>query len=459
MSTRGSIVVSARGSAVITPAPETPEHYSETPARRSSISVAASGPRRRFKSARLIGDYEKPWLEEWKPKGKKFQGRTWDSIIFWGCVGFGFLLGAFMCYLGYSAVPDNAYCLIFQDGFTDINTNDWEYEIQRGGFGTGSFEWTTNDPSNAYTDAEGLHIVPTLTVNSTNITAAQIIDGYTLNLTTEGICTSTDPLNSCSIYSNHSAGTIINPVRSARLTTKGKHTIKYGKVEVEAKMPKGDWLWPAIWMMPQDSVYGEWPASGEIDLAESKGNDGATYPSGRDTVISALHWGPIASVDAFWLTDGKHTVRRTDYSDSFHTYGMEWSDKFLFTYIDSRLLQVMYLQFARGYSNMWSRGKFGQDIVNNSALHDPWSQTGLPNTPFDQEFYLILNVAVGGTNGYFPDQVGNKPWGNESPTAQLQFWNASGIWGPTWGPPEDRGLTVKNVKMYSLGACGSAPPT
>lgn len=51
---------------------------------------------------------------------------------------------------------------------------------------------------------------------------------------------------------------------------------------------------------------------------------------------------------------------------------------------------------------MWDRGGFGQDIVNNSALHDPWSQTGKPNTPFDQPFYLILNVAIGGTNGFFP---------------------------------------------------------
>lgn len=50
---------------------------------------------------------------------------------------------------------------------------------------------------------------------------------------------------------------------------------------------------------------------------------------------------------------------------------------------------------------MWDRGNFGQAIVNHSALHDPWSQAGKPNTPFDQDFYLILNVAVGGTNGYF----------------------------------------------------------
>jgi len=200
-------------------------------------------------------------------------------------------------------------------------------------------------------------------------------------------------------------------------------------------------------------VYGDWPASGEIDLAESKGNDGDHYPTGRDSVVSALHWGPISAVDAFWKTNGKHNVRRTDYSDEFYTYGLEWSEKYLFTYINSRLLQVFFIKFGSG--NMWDRGDFGSDIVNNSALHDPWSQTGNSNTPFDQPFYLILNVAVGGTNGYFPDKVGNKPWGDASTTAPAEFWNASSIWGPTWGNGTERSLTVKSVKMWSQGACGT----
>jgi beta-glucanase (GH16 family) len=110
----------------------------------------------------------------------------------------------------------------------------------------GSFDWTTDDPANSYVSSSGLHIVPTLTVGPTNITAPQLYNGYTLNLTTDGTCTS--PVTSqCSRYSNVTNGTIINPVRSARLTTAGKLSIKYGRVEVVAKMPKGDWLWPSIW--------------------------------------------------------------------------------------------------------------------------------------------------------------------------------------------------------------------
>ena len=77
---------------------------------------------------------------------------------------------------------------------------------------------------------------------------------------------------------------------------------------------------------------------GEIDIAESRGNFGDDYPDGRDSVISALHWGPVSEVDAFWMTSGKHNLRRTDYSKAFHTYGLEWNENYLFTYIDSRLL-------------------------------------------------------------------------------------------------------------------------
>jgi Glycosyl hydrolases family 16 len=359
-----------------------------------------------------------------------------------------------------------------EDNFNSIDESVWSYEIQRGGFGSGSFEWTTDDPKNAYVDGEGLHIVPTLTTESTPITLEQLTDNYVLNLTTDGTCTAQD-IDMCSVRSNVTAGTIINPVRSARLSTKGKKTLRYGKVEVVAKMPKGDWLWPAIWMMPEADVYGKWPRSGEIDIAESRGNFGDGYPDGRDSLIGALHWGPVSEKDAFYKTSGKHNLRRTDYSEAFHTYGLEWSENYLFTYIDSRLLvsemplqlsrysywsplqQVFFVKFNLGYDNMWERGGFGKTTLNNSALFDPWSQTGKANTPFDQDFFLILNVAVGGTNGFFKDGVGNKPWGDASYTAPKEFWDAQAQWGPTWGEGDTRGLTVKSVKMWSEGACGS----
>lgn len=146
--------------------------------------------------------------------------------------------------------------MVFEDDFSNgINTNSWNFEQQVGGFGVGSFDWTTNDTKNAYTDASGLHIVPTITTDVTSLSSDQLLNGFTLNLTSSGICTGTGN-SSCTATSNSTAMTMINPVRSARLTTQGKHTIRYGKVEVVAKLPAGNWLWPAIWYVPLDPAFG-----------------------------------------------------------------------------------------------------------------------------------------------------------------------------------------------------------
>jgi beta-glucanase (GH16 family) len=211
---------------------------------------------------------------------------------------------------------------------------------------TGAFDWTTRDEANSYVDAEGLHIVPTMTLESTDITREQLLNGYTVNMTTNsktwGDCTAKDIKKNndrwpCAARSNATLGQIINPVRSARLNTKGKKTIKYGRVEVTARMPRGDWLWPAIWMMPQDEVYGEWPKSGEIDIAESRGNDARTYPMGNNLVSSALHWGTATENDRWRRAYGEWGGKRVLYSEDFHTYGLEWSEKYLFTWLDGRL--------------------------------------------------------------------------------------------------------------------------
>jgi hypothetical protein len=123
------------------------------------------------------------------------------------------------------------------------------------------------------------------------------------------------------------------------------------------------------------------------------------------------------------------------FSDGYHTFGLEWTPKYLFTYMDSRLLQVTFVDFNQPF---WQRGKF------NSAVTNPWGQTGLVSTPFDQDFYLIINVAVGGTNSWFPDGQGGKPWVDSSQSAPLQFWNGRDSWLPTW---EKGGATMKVRKV------------
>lgn len=89
---------------------------------------------------------------------------------------------------------------------------------------------------------------------------------------------------------------------SSRLRTVDSFNFRYGRVEVTAQIPKGDWIWPAIWMLPTDQAYGQWPASGEIDIMESRGNDPSCAAGGSDKFGSTLHWGPTFDQNRYEMT-------------------------------------------------------------------------------------------------------------------------------------------------------------
>ena len=300
----------------------------------------------------------------------------------------------------------------------------------------GQFEQTTHTDENVFVKDGQLFIQPTLQDEKL------IASNNVINLTATGICTS-KLLSRCVAATNVTNGTIVNPVKSARINTKKGATIKYGRVEVRAKLPAGDWLWPAIWMMPVNETYGTWPLSGEIDLIESRGNNYTYGQGGNNIVSSALHWGPNVANDGWWRTNVKRKALHSTYAQGFHTFGLEWSEKYLFTYVDTRLLQVLYTNFDRP---LWQRGNFPLSDSNGTRLVDPWSQTGRLQTPFDQEFFLILNVAVGGTNGWFKDGASGKPWVDSSPSARRDFWNARSQWFPTW--KDSSHMVIDSVKMW-----------
>ena len=208
-------------------------------------------------------------------------------------------------------------------------------------------------------------------------------------------------------------------------------------------MPGGDWLWPAIWMLPVDDVYGAWPASGEIDIGESRGNNHSYDLGGNNVISSTLHWGPNSNMDAWYRTSAKKEALHSSYTEKPHTFGLEWSEKYLFTYVDNRLLEALYVPFEKP---LWPMGNFDASTTNGTRIVDPWSQTGEPSTPFDQKFYLILNVAVGSTNGWWTDGLQGKPWVDGSPTAPRDFWNARDQWYPTW--KENGQMKVQSIKVW-----------
>jgi beta-glucanase (GH16 family) len=148
---------------------------------------------------------------------------------------------------------------------------------------------------------------------------------------------------------------------SASLRTKGKADWHYGRVEVRAKLPGGVGLWPAVWMLPTEDRFGIWPASGEIDIMEHVGFD-------KGVVHGTIHNKAYNHIRG---TQKGKQVAVADCEDTFHVYAMEWSKEKIDVFVDDK----KYFSFEND----------GRDV---SAT---W--------PFDHPFYLILNIAIGGSWG------------------------------------------------------------
>jgi beta-glucanase (GH16 family) len=156
---------------------------------------------------------------------------------------------------------------------------------------------------------------------------------------------------------------------SARINTRDRFAFKYGRFEARMKLPPGQGVWPAFWMLAQDSPYGGWAASGEIDIMEGV-NLGA---SGGNRIYGTIHFGGEFPNN---LQVGESYVVATDVTSEFHVYAVEWDPTEIRWYVDDTLY----------------------------AVQNAWSSTAAPfPAPFDQPFYLIFNVAVGGNFPGLPD--------------------------------------------------------
>jgi len=237
--------------------------------------------------------------------------------------------------IGLLALPLSAragWQLVWSDEFdgSSIDSSHWTFDIGTGppypGWGNDELEYYTSRPQNAYVSNGVLHIV--------------------------------------AIQENYMGSSYT----SAKLKSSGRFAKKYGRFEWRAKLPRGQGYWPALWMMPQDSVYGGWAASGEIDVVEVRG-------SNPFNVLGTLHFG-----DLWPNNDQSHgpsfTFTGGDSVTNFHTYALEWTNNAVRWYIDNQLYETQ---------TSW------------------WSAGGPYPAPFDQPFYLIMNLAVGGNFGGNPD--------------------------------------------------------
>ena len=166
---------------------------------------------------------------------------------------------------------------------------------------------------------------------------------------------------------NATAGTKVKKsYTSGRISTQNLKTFTYGRFEVKAKVPKGQGYLPAFWLMANDeNVYGQWPRCGEIDCMEVMGQD-------TKKLYGTIHYGnPHAeSQGTYTIEDGKES-----FSDGFHTFTCDWEPGKITWYVDGKKYHE---------ESNWHSTTEGQGTLTYPA-------------PFDQPFYIILNLAVGGS--------------------------------------------------------------
>jgi beta-glucanase (GH16 family) len=251
--------------------------------------------------------------------------------------------------------------LVWSDEFAgkEIAKDKWDYDVGNGfynydsnqwisGWGNGELQYYTREPDNAFVKDGMLHIRA--------LKESYSGSGYT----------------------------------SARLKTRKRDgsalfNQKYGKFEFKAKLPTGKGVWPALWMLPQDDQYGTWASSGEIDVMEARGQE-------PNKVLGTLHYGSRWPANTHTSTD--YILPNNGTITDFHIYTLEWEPSEIRWYVDNHHYATQ--------SFWWSSSKVAGDKgakPKKEADLNPWP------APFDQPFYLVMNVAVGGKFLGNPDKT------------------------------------------------------
>ncbi len=230
--------------------------------------------------------------------------------------------------------------LAFKDEFNKsanapVDSSKWTSEIGGGGWGNQELEYYTNSIENAYHDGNGSLVIKAIKLTQPS------------NLTCwYGPCQYT----------------------SARLITKGKFEQKYGRFEARIKIPKGQGMWGAFWLLGNNIDTVGWATCGELDIMENIGRE-------PNIVHGTIH-GPGYS-GANGISSSFNSTNNAAFGDDFHVYKTEWSENLIQFYVDGNLYKTI-------------------------------KPTDLPpgsNWVFEHPFFMILNFAVGGPWGGVPDNT------------------------------------------------------
>jgi len=225
-----------------------------------------------------------------------------------------------------SPTVKDGYTLVWDEDFkgNTLDLNSWEYQLGDSGWGNNEAQFYTDHPNNTFVKDGFLHIVGRIEKMGSK--------DYT----------------------------------SARIRTKGKKDFKFGRIDVRAKLPKGQGIWPAIWFMPTDDVYGGWPQSGEIDLMEMVGHE-------PNVLVGTVHFGPEWPKNK--SVGNRYTLPQGDFSNDFHVFTLIWQENKIAWLLND---QFIYHQIT-------------PDLLKPEKY------------PFNERFHLILNLAIGGNWPGYPD--------------------------------------------------------
>lgn len=248
----------------------------------------------------------------------------------------------------------SAWSLVWQDEFNGdtIDANKWSYQLNCAGGGNNELQCYTDSEKNSFVENGAL-----------NIRAIE------------------EPVSGYDGWDGVSGALVMRNYSSARMMTRYKGDWRFARIEVSAQLPYGQGIWPAIWLLPTDSVYGSaWPLSGEVDIMEAINLK--TESENHNRIFQTIHFGAVPP-DNKQL--GEYVDLGFDVTAGFHTYALEWQRGEMRWYIDNMLV-------ATQNHHNWSTD--GNSASSNSVTEAK---------PFDQAFHLILNIAVGGNWPGSPD--------------------------------------------------------
>lgn len=291
--------------------------------------------------------------------------------------------------------------LVWSDEFNGsaIDTTKWDFDIDNGFYTSDTRQWVSgwgNDelqhysraPENAFVKDGMLHI---------RAMKESLLSGYT----------------------------------SARLKTRDRFgnslfCKRYGRFEFRVKLPLGKGLFPAIWLLPQDDVYGTWPASGEIDIIEAEGQK-------SNQILSAIHYGSRWPANRFVRKD--YIFPDHEIISDFHVYALEWEPGEIRWYVDGH----HYSTQSFWWSSSKTVNRLGVDPAAESDIN-PWP------APFDQSFNIIMNLAVAGRVTGDPDQTTVFP--AEMVVDYVRVYNKTVTFGPL--PARGDGMLPFGVKKSQI---------